>query len=54
MFCRLIFASFHQGKEENMFCFLYLFQVLKKAQGSQRSGAVSTVIPVRRIITCPE
>jgi hypothetical protein len=35
----MIFASFHQGKEENMFCLLYVFQVLQQAQGKQRSGA---------------
>jgi hypothetical protein len=29
----MIFASFHQGKEEYIFLLLYVFQVLRKALG---------------------
>jgi hypothetical protein len=34
-YCTAYAETSHQGKEENIFCFVFAFQVLKKAEGSQ-------------------
>jgi hypothetical protein len=47
----MIFASFHQGKEENMFCLLYVYQVLmysksfSKLRANNDPGLSQLLIP---------